>query len=188
MKVTYGSELETGFGHDGNFITYTTQDGLPDNVIRSLFSDNKGGFIVSTPRGLARWQGGRFHSWPLPTQVQPNNPSESAYYCDSSGALWYTNRTSLHRYKDAQLTSYPLVANPRGYQVNTIYEDRQGSIWIGTVDAGLARLKDGQFTFFTTKDGLPDPFVTTIYEDLGGNLWVGTRAGLAYMKENSFAI
>jgi diguanylate cyclase (GGDEF)-like protein len=61
--------------------------------------------------------------------------------------------------------------------VLALYEDREGSLWIGTYAGGLNRLKDGRFTAFTAKEGLSNDTVNVIYEDRAGNLWIGTRGG-----------
>src|SRR5438445_13677518 len=59
-----------------------------------------------------------------------------------------------------------------------IFEDRQGTRWIGS-DRGLMRLGNGHSKLFTTGDGLPDNWVFSLAQDLKGEIWVGTRHGLA---------
>jgi len=70
--------------------------------------------------------------------------------------------------------------------VKSIYEDREGSLWIGT-GSGLNRLRDGKFTVYTTKEGLSNDMVWSIYEDREGSLWIGTwRGGLNRLKNGKF--
>lgn len=65
--------------------------------------------------------------------------------------------------------------------VNAIYQDRLGFLWIGTIEA-LQRY-DG-YTFVTYRNdpadtnSLSNNDVTDICEDSHGNLWIGTIAGL----------
>ncbi len=59
--------------------------------------------------------------------------------------------------------------------MRAIYEDREGSLWIGTAGSGLHRIKDGKFTTFTTQEGLSSNLVYPVYEDRAGDVWIGTE-------------
>ena len=64
-------------------------------------------------------------------------------------------------------------------QINCIFEDHSGTLWIGS-SGGLHQMKsDGKFISYTVKDGLPVDFVQGILEDEKGNLWLGTSKGLS---------
>ena len=66
-------------------------------------------------------------------------------------------------------------------QVFTIFQDRSGFFWIGTL-GGLHRIKGDDYDLFvTSKDttSLPDSRVEKLFEDKHGNLWIGTHDGLA---------
>ena len=64
--------------------------------------------------------------------------------------------------------------------VQTIYEDDAGVIWVGTNQGGLNRFdaKTGLFSALTTREGLPSNTVVGITSDAGGHLWLGTNKGL----------
>ena len=66
-------------------------------------------------------------------------------------------------------------------EVNCIFQDRKGFLWIGTED-GLNKFDGYQFTKYTHIPGdttsLSDIRVQTLLEDHTGNLWVGTADGL----------
>lgn len=72
-----------------------------------------------------------------------------------------------------------------GDYVNTIYEDRQGQIWVGTAQgAGRLNQATGQFTVLTEEDGLPNNYVFSIVEDIPGRFWLTTNRGLVqYLGE-----
>lgn len=67
-----------------------------------------------------------------------------------------------------------------------IYEDKQGSLWFGTVQNGTARYDGETLTYFSTTDGLPSNAVTSFAEDNEGNLWVGTHAGVCRFDGQTF--
>ena len=82
-------------------------------------------------------------------------------------------RTIRHNRQDPA----SLSPNP----VNSIYEDSDGTVWVGTVEGGLNRAIGGVrngFTHFRTDNGtLTHNTVSAITGDRDGNLWVGTWGG-----------
>ena len=74
--------------------------------------------------------------------------------------------------------------NPNSLSHDTIYslyEDKEGALWIGTGGGGLSRYnyEKGGFKHYTVKDGLPNNTVYDILEDDSGCLWMSTNNGLA---------
>ena len=65
--------------------------------------------------------------------------------------------------------------------VRTLYEDKNGDLWVGSNDEGLALIKENETLYFNTENGLPNNSVRTITQDLNGNIWVGTAAGVCYI-------
>lgn len=85
-------------------------------------------------------------------------------------------RLSLHNYIHSQEDSWSISRNP----VNAIYEDPDGTLWVGTVEGGLNRKeKSGdRFTHYTAENGsLTHNSVSAITADTEGRLWVGTWGG-----------
>lgn len=72
---------------------------------------------------------------------------------------------------------FSLSPNP----VNAIYEDGDGTLWVGTVEGGLNRASccyEGGFEHFTKETGtLTHNSVSAITSDHTGHLWVGTWGG-----------
>lgn len=69
-------------------------------------------------------------------------------------------------------------------KINCIYEDKKGTIWVGSLGYGLYKLieqPDGDFRFIniTTRDGLPSNGILGILEDEYQQLWLSTNYGLA---------
>lgn len=70
--------------------------------------------------------------------------------------------------------------------MRAIYEDDEGSVWIGTT-AGLNKFKDGKFTAYTNWNGVESSGVHSIYKDDDGTLWLGTTGGLSLLKNGKFS-
>ncbi len=57
-----------------------------------------------------------------------------------------------------------------------LYEDRQGSVWLGCA-RGLLRHQEGTFVRYTPREGLSCENVTSLAESRTGTLYVGTEGG-----------
>ena len=66
----------------------------------------------------------------------------------------------------------------------TLYEDRQGRLWIGTRGGGLDRFDRAEETFVHFRHDSGDPHslshdvVLSTLQDGSGTMWIGTHAGL----------
>lgn len=76
-----------------------------------------------------------------------------------------------------------------GQVIYTIFEDHEGTIWIGTPD-GLKYLdrKTNRVKSFTMEHGLPNNVICAIKEDKDYNLWISTNYGISKFnpKDHSF--
>jgi signal transduction histidine kinase/ligand-binding sensor domain-containing protein len=70
--------------------------------------------------------------------------------------------------------------------IEYVFEDREGILWLGVAGAGLLRLLPKQVQTFTTVNGLETDEVMCGMEDRSDNVWVGAwLGGLARTKANS---
>ena len=97
-----------------------------------------------------------------------------------NGVYWldqYKDRT-LHVHAGEQ-SALKLQHN----QVNVVFEDGEGSVWIGTGD-GLHRLmpQRDSIKIYTTQDGLPNNFVNGILSEGDSCLWISTDHGLSRFR------
>jgi two-component system, cell cycle sensor histidine kinase and response regulator CckA len=72
----------------------------------------------------------------------------------------------------------------------SLYEDSDGTFWLGSYVGGLFRFKDNKFTAFTKRDGLYDNGVFQILEDDYGYLWMTCDHGIFRVSKkelNDFA-
>ena len=75
------------------------------------------------------------------------------------------------------------VLPDRDVDSNKLLRDRDGGLWIGTVERGLIHVHQGRTDVFTRSDGLSGDVVLSLFEDREGNIWVSTTGGLDRFRE-----
>ena len=61
--------------------------------------------------------------------------------------------------------------------ITSITEDAGGTVWAGSLDAGLYRFDGTNFDLISQRDGLSADDIRSLSCDGEGNLWIGTRTG-----------
>jgi signal transduction histidine kinase len=75
-----------------------------------------------------------------------------------------------------------LLGNP-DVDANRLLRDRDGGLWIGTVERGLIHVHQGRTDVFTKSDGLSGDVILSLFEDREGNVWVASTGGLDRFRE-----
>lgn len=108
---------------------------------------------------------------------------------DRSGIIWTGGWGGLNRFDPAEGTSRHYRNQPESDRslsddfVRTIYEDRNGDIWIGTNLGGLNKYNRDKDNFIRymyrpeNPSSISHNTIECIYEDTRGNFWIGTFGG-----------
>ena len=150
----------------------STARGLPSNSIQALIVDASGTLWVGTSRGVTRLRNGTFE--PLPG----SHSSIAALGTSADGALYIASKDatlqvySRNELKDAA-DDQPALRN-----VDAIYTDPQGVVWLGTASDGLLALDHGKMRRYTVRDGLFDDSIYAILGDGQGRLWMACSRGI----------
>ncbi|MBV9771724.1 MAG: hypothetical protein JOZ32_19290 [Bryobacterales bacterium] len=157
------------YGEDGRFV----------NGIRNVYEDRERNLWVGLRDGLWRWKPGppEFHPAAGPGMGIQGLAE------DDDGALLFGPRTGIRRLVGTKNEAYRLPNSAQHFTVSRLLRDRDGSLWIGTSDAGLAHVHNGRTDVFAQADGLSDDYVSALFEDREGSLWVGTKGGLDRFRE-----
>jgi signal transduction histidine kinase/ligand-binding sensor domain-containing protein len=159
---------------------------LNENAPDSLFQDDRGRIWVSTFHDFGYLENGRFTS----TKGVPRGWKLSISQ-DAAENLWViSEQVGLSRIS----TQNDVVQIPwlrLGYKDNASVlaaDHKQGGLWIGFFQSGIAYLSDGQVrASYTTSDGLGAGRISDFYFDNDGTLWVSTEGGLSRLKNNRLA-
>ena len=141
---------------------------------------------------------------PDPSDLYNNENRTTGLCIDRYDRLWMGTRDSTIHIFDARTHRFLGYFSDRGTitphktyigQANTILQDHEGNIWIGTEERGLFKAtpqsKDRYaLQHFTHCDGdsysLSDNHVSVVLEDSCHHIWVGTaRGGLNYVNRDS---
>jgi PAS domain S-box-containing protein len=156
-------------------------EGLPDNVIQSLFEDEQKRVWVSTRRGIASFENGRFHRLP----GTPGNVH--AMSGDANGGLWISEDANLLRLVDGRVeTRTPWTTLGRAVPAMPIVSDPvRGGVWLAFRDgSGLAHVDAGRITAaYGAAEGLGRGMVADLHLDADGALWAATEGGLSRIKD-----
>jgi ligand-binding sensor domain-containing protein/signal transduction histidine kinase len=170
---------------DGAWTAYSTEQGLPHNVVSSLYEDVAGTLWIGTEGGVARLREDNLTTYTtahgLPHSVV------RAIAEDGQSNLWVLTDGGPARYEAEKfLPSASPNKLPAG-KATKFYRDHTGDLWILTIGGGLGRLHDGDISMFTKEDGLVSNFIFSVQEDKEGGLWIGTGERLAHFADGSFS-
>jgi ligand-binding sensor domain-containing protein/AraC-like DNA-binding protein len=179
--------------HQGKSFMYTVKAGLKDNRIRAICEDREGKLWVGTEKGVNRITKTRGDSVLITNITAFEQHVVYSILEDKDGVIWTATDRGLYRvrnngrYEIEKATS--LEAFLGTIPVTSLFEDRQGILWIGTYGKGMSSLRDGKFKFYTTSDGLSHNYVTSIYQDDKGTVWIGTNGwGLNQLKQEKIKV
>lgn len=162
-----------GCKYDGETFThFTTQDGLPSNIVCSTLLDSRGDIWFSClssdfPEyqeigGLTRYDGTTFTSFPELEGLHQND----VYFLfeDRSGNVWISaTGLGVYRYDGKEFSFFPEtdrmdLTSRMGLQ--SMCHDQEGNLWMG-FSGGLFRWIDGKIENVTQQSLLEVPLVIT---------------------------
>ena len=148
------------------FKTYTTRDGLPDNLITSIARSSDRSIWIGTASGLCRFDGGRFLS------IEPfAGQAINHLLFDASNNLWVGTENGLFVLAS---TNPSQVLSPQESQNEAIFglcTSATGGVWAANA-AGIWKitLQGTEVKMALIVPG--SKVVSSIYEDQSGKLWV----------------
>ncbi len=166
---------------DNQFSTWTTSEGLSNNIVTAIQEDHDGAIWIGTRSGLSRFKNSKFINYKTTDGLSDNNII--SLLTDSHGKVWIgTVDGGLNLYDDGKFTTFPDVKGLSNDTIFAIYEDADANMWFGT-RAGLLRFRERTFMRITTADGLPHNLVRSLFQDHEKNLWIGTSGGLSRLHD-----
>src|SRR5580698_1834264 len=155
---------------DGTFVTYSLPEGLPTDGSTPVYVDstNRLWFPPET-RGLW-WAKDGQHG-----KITLAGLDRDLVYsiAGASGELWIGRQRGGLTRLSLEGDSFAAKSYTKGEglaedSVYSVYRARDGTIWAGTLSAGVSALRDGHFTNYTFAQGLASNTVVSMTEDNRG--------------------
>lgn len=166
---------------DGQFTSYTTKDGLPNNSVVRIDEDDEGTVWIFTNPGLTQWKQGRLiRVAPAPGSifndylVAPPNVGVDGYFF----GLWRRDAAGWQRFAYGRWSPFPTpphLTDPARLLIGSIVEDSRRRVWYTSAERQGEHycVSDGQLMIYR---GLPHHnFVC--YQDGAGRLWLTNHDG-----------
>jgi ligand-binding sensor domain-containing protein/signal transduction histidine kinase len=181
--------------HLGRFLTLTTWEGLPSNIVQGLQEDASGRIWIRTQAGMCVWRRGAF----LPV-VASEAPLEEALRDValptasvgvvkrlSDGQVWAgTQEGGLLCLRNGHWANIPSPSEAGRHPVRCLFEDREKNLWVGTDGGGLVQLKPRRLLTLDARAGLPNEFILSMAEDGAGGLWLSASGGgISHWRQGS---
>jgi signal transduction histidine kinase/ligand-binding sensor domain-containing protein len=160
-----------------NLQSYTQAEGLDGANVTSGSEDRDGRILIATARGnIFELAGERFN------HISLRSPgASSAIWAMTEDAhsniVWMATDAGLLRLSGDELKLFTTGDGLPGNQLNTLYKDREGSLWVGTYNRGVVRVRAQAAQSLSKDDGLSGNNVYPIVEDPTGAIWIGTWDG-----------
>ena len=169
---------------EGAFITYASTPDVPRGSSGPIYADASNRLWFGPESGgLASLTDGQ-----LDQQDVAHFAGDIVYSISGAGTdLWIARQRGglTHLMRTGSTYSSKTYTTADGLAQNSVYVaklTRDGTVWAGTLSAGLSRLQKGVFRTFTTADGLASNATTALEQDDEDNLWVGTPGGLSVLR------
>ncbi|WP_196139006.1 two-component regulator propeller domain-containing protein [Aliikangiella sp. G2MR2-5] len=174
-----------------NFQHISTEHGLSQKSVETIWQDSTGFLWIGTQEGLNRYDGTQIKTY----RHDANDKSSLSHDLirdikeDASKNLWIATSGGLNRFIRANEKFEMFSLNtPEGKtitRINKIYVELNGRIWIGTEGGGLFYSEgvDRKVTFkqYEQIPELKNASVKAVYRDSRERLWVGTDRNGVYL-------
>lgn len=150
--------------------------GLPDhNTPASLVTVDSEGYVWTSLSQL-----GLYRTSPdgVSTRIDLGPDSVGTVrtiYAAGDGTVWIGSRGTLAAWKDGVFTRFPEMIH-----IRMLFEDRAGTLWLGSEQGEVYRYRDGEFTPMHDTLGTAGTVVTAFAQAPDGTYWIGTNNELIH--------
>ena len=171
----YSPDADDGIMHP---VPVTFEGRATNNILTLLIDDDKlwigtfdeGIYIYDmTINRIVR----HFHNLPTPQNRITSNAILHLFK-SSNGDILVGTMVGLYLY-DRDKNIFNVIEGDKTGFTNYIYQTRDDTIWVATLNQGLFKLKKLDNSYLAIKEKTTWDDVTTVFEDSKGNFWIGTN-------------
>jgi ligand-binding sensor domain-containing protein/AraC-like DNA-binding protein len=173
---------------DKKTYVYTTRHGLAGDYIISILEDENRNLWIGTANGLSRWNKKQAPDVAFSRVSPMKNHVITFLFKGQENLIWAgTYEAGIWQIKAARFASCTLPGKGRQEIIFSMYEDRKGNTWIGTLSGKLYCCRDYRVIKTLEVPGLSGTGISAINEDASGNMWLGANGkGVFVAKAGRF--
>ncbi|WP_436517472.1 two-component regulator propeller domain-containing protein [Ekhidna sp. To15] len=167
---------------DGSITSFTKNDGLATDIISSVTEADNGAIIFGNENGvLNKLEDGVISTYNSPIPI----PSERLknMLTDKKGRIWICTYGGLIVLDGSNGKHYNIGNGFPDNFIRVAFQAADGSIWVGTKNAGLIVFNSlNSWEQITIDDGLSSNYILSIEQNENGELIIGTISGLNIIR------
>jgi len=193
------------------FLNFGVEQGLPHPVVNDLLETREGEYWVATYGGLVKFDPNGFpgkhaasanqsessSASPIFVVLTPTTDDRNSKFVNTltqlrDGSILCGTRAGVFRVvkTKAQFALEPVDISEPGKPseqkiVNSLLEDRFGTLWAGRTSGLYRRWPDGKSVRYGKADGLPEGIIHDLLEDHNGDIWLANRANGFFQLANA---
>jgi len=148
-------------------VSFTNMPELPDGDVTALCASRDGSLWIAVNSRVARYQHGTLTSFARDETLAGSEFTEMTE--DHDGVIWAGGRSGLFRFRNDRWERIGPAQRFPSSTVTSLYVDRRGDLFVGSISPGLSHLKRGAEAFERLAS---PPRVHGISVDPAGAVWV----------------
>ncbi|MBY0493290.1 MAG: hypothetical protein K2Y23_03650 [Cyanobacteria bacterium] len=177
LWVGTANELWLWRGADGP-LRFPVAD--PPQEVHAIAHGTGADLLVSLNRTVRRFANSAYRPFDVVGMPQAK---PTVLLTDRDGVLWIgTQDKGILRVRDGRAEAFGRSEGLSGDFVVSLFEDREGNIWVGTLN-GLDRFREVTAARFTTKHGLSSDTILSVHAG-GSRVWLNTVGGLNLLEND----
>jgi signal transduction histidine kinase/ligand-binding sensor domain-containing protein len=165
--------------HNGKWRSFTSADGLADELVRSLLPTRDGSLFIGTSHGLTRLRDRRATTMTTDQETYQGLGSNliGPMIETQDGDIWIGTFGGLSRLHSGTFRNFTTADGLPGNTITALATSAKGDIWVGTKGQGLARWDGMRFSRFAASRSIPDE-IYSLMDDNAGSLWMTSEHGI----------
>jgi signal transduction histidine kinase/ligand-binding sensor domain-containing protein len=135
--------------------------------------------------GIQHFSDGKWSSFIVPG-FDGRTVREPVLFVDRGKTLWIgTHTNGIYHFHDGWADHYGSADGLSSDHVQSLFEDREGNLWVGT-DGGVDLFRDNAVINFSLTQGLVGPHVEALVAVNGDGVWVANDGGMNVIPGGPF--
>jgi signal transduction histidine kinase/ligand-binding sensor domain-containing protein len=181
----WGGTYRSGvfFLTNGSITSLSTNDGLQSNIICGITELSESNYLIGNESGfLNQLKNGKISEYhpevPIPNARLKN------LFTDSQNRVWVSTYAGLVLLDGNNSRIYNTKNGFPDNFIRLVFEDNEGSIWVGTKNAGLIKFKSlDSWDVINISNGMSSDYIMSIIQNENNDLIVGTISGVNIIND-----